>query len=74
MTPGQVRAARSLLDWTRAQLSGASGVPVRTLVRYEGGDSLPRPRTVDAIRTALEAAGVEFIDSNGGGLGVRLAK
>jgi len=27
-----------------------------------------------AIRRALEAAGVEFIDENGGGAGVRLRK
>jgi hypothetical protein len=27
-----------------------------------------------AIRRALETAGVEFIDENGGGAGVRLAK
>jgi hypothetical protein len=27
-----------------------------------------------ALRTALEAAGVEFIDENGGGPGVRLRK
>jgi hypothetical protein len=29
---------------------------------------------MSAIRTALEAAGVEFIDENGGGAGVRLRK
>jgi hypothetical protein len=27
-----------------------------------------------AVRHALEAAGVEFIDENGGGVGVRLRK
>jgi hypothetical protein len=32
------------------------------------------PRTVDAIRRALESAGVEFIAENGGGAGVRLRK
>ena len=32
------------------------------------------PRTVDAIRRALESAGVEFIPENGGGAGVRLRK
>jgi hypothetical protein len=39
----------------------------------EGGETL-RPRTVSAIRAALEAAGVDFIDENGGGPGVRLRK
>jgi hypothetical protein len=40
-------------------------------VRFERGEDL-RNRTVAAIRNALEAAGVEFIDENGGGRGVRL--
>jgi hypothetical protein len=34
----------------------------------------PRRATLDVIRRALEAAGVEFIDENGGGAGVRLRK
>jgi len=33
-----------------------------------------RSRTVSAIRAALESAGVEFIQENGGGVGVRLKK
>lgn len=34
----------------------------------------PCQSTIDAIRTALETAGVEFIAENGGGSGVRLRK
>jgi hypothetical protein len=30
--------------------------------------------TVEALRHALEAAGIEFINENGGGPGVRLRK
>ena len=74
ITPGQVRAARALLNWTRAQLSDACGVPVRTLHRFEAGEGEPQRRTVAAIRAALEAAGAEFIAENGGGPGVRLAR
>ena len=70
--PEQVRAARALLDWSREQLSEACGVPARTLHRLERGEGEPQRRTVEAIRTALEAAGVEFIEENGGGPGVRL--
>jgi hypothetical protein len=33
-----------------------------------------REGTGDKIRSAIEKAGVEFIDENGGGLGVRLRK
>jgi len=71
---GQVRAARALLGMTRQQLADTSGVPMRTLSRLEEDEGTPQRRTVDAIRTALEAAGVEFIPENGGGAGVRLRK
>jgi hypothetical protein len=37
--------------------------------RY-GGD----PETLAAIETVLKRAGIEFIDENGGGAGVRLKK
>ena len=45
-----------------------------TVNEFEKSIRTPRTRTVDAIRTALETAGVEFIDENGGGPGVRLRK
>jgi transcriptional regulator with XRE-family HTH domain len=72
ITPSQSRAARALLDWRLKRLSEACGLPKRTLVRFEGEETVPRAATVAAIRTALEAAGVEFIPENGGGAGVRL--
>jgi transcriptional regulator with XRE-family HTH domain len=72
ISPAQVRAGRALLDWSRDQLVEASGVPKRTLVRLEQSETTPHSRTLAAIRTALEAAGVEFIEQNGGGPGVRL--
>ena len=70
----QARAARGLLDWTRDQLADASGVPKRTLLRFENADGSARASTLTAIRDALEAAGVELIPENGGGAGVRLRK
>ncbi|ANA13392.1 helix-turn-helix domain-containing protein [Acetobacter oryzifermentans] len=70
----QIRAARGLLNWTRDQLVAASGVPKSTLVRVETEATTPRHSTLTVLRTALEAAGVEFIAENGGGAGVRLKK
>ena len=70
--PAQLRAARGLLDWSLDRLAEASGIPKRTLIRMESGGTKPRERTALAVRTALEAAGVEFIPQNGGGPGVRL--
>ena len=70
ITPGQSRAGRALLDMSQDQLVAASGVPKRTLVRFEASDGDPQQRTIAAIRAALEAAGVEF--TNGDAPGVRL--
>ncbi|NJL09130.1 MAG: helix-turn-helix domain-containing protein [Methylacidiphilales bacterium] len=65
--------ARAALGLTVRGLADAAGVSHDTIVRFEAGEEL-KPRTVDAIRRALEAAGVEFIAENGGGAGVRLRK
>ena len=74
ISSGQVRAARGLLGWSQDQLVEASGVPKRTVARLETDEGEPQRRTVEAIRAALEAAGIEFIPENGGGIGVRMRK
>ena len=70
--PAQVRAARALLALTQDQLADASELPKRTIARVELSTGKPRSSTLAAIRAALEAAGVEFIEQNGNGPGVRL--
>jgi hypothetical protein len=45
-----------------------------TVHQFEKDGSRPRRATIDVIRRALERAGIEFIDENGGGAGVRLRK
>ncbi len=55
------------------ELAEGAKVSTNTITRFERGEGL-YPRTVEAIRAALEAAGVEFIAENGGGAGVRLAR
>ena len=74
ITPPQSRAARGLLSWSRDQLAEASGVPPRTVADFELGNTAPRQTTVTKLQSALEAAGVIFIDQNGEGPGVRLRK
>ncbi len=73
MTPAQCRMARSGLSLGVRELAEAAGVSTNTITRFEKGDPL-KPRTIDALRSALEAAGVEFIPENGGGAGVRLKR
>lgn len=72
IAPAQLRAARALLDWSRDQLADAAATTTRTLARLEAGENVPRSTTLAAIRSALEAAGVEFIAENRGGPGVKL--
>jgi transcriptional regulator with XRE-family HTH domain len=72
----QIRAARSLIRWTADELAAASALSVATIRRAELKESETSLTAANdlAIRRALEAAGVEFIDENGGGPGVRLRK
>jgi transcriptional regulator with XRE-family HTH domain len=72
ITSAQCRAARGLLDWTQQDLADRAGVGIVTVRQVESGLSEPRRATLEVIRRALERAGVEFIDENGGGPGVRL--
>lgn len=69
----QSKMARAALGLGVRDLAAAAAVSADTVVRFEKGETL-QPRTVAAIRAALEAAGVEFIAENGGGPGVRLRK
>ena len=74
LASAQIRAARALLRWSAADLARQSRLGVNTIRRAEVADqgtSLTAANEL-AIRSALETAGVEFIDENGGGPGVRL--
>jgi hypothetical protein len=76
LTSSQIRAARALLRWRAEDLARESRVGVATIRRAELEQvetSMTAPNDL-AVRRALEAAGVEFIDENGGGPGVRLRK
>lgn len=61
----QIRAARALLGWTAAQLADASGVSYPTVQRMDAtkGAVSGRHETVEAIRKALEAQGVQFLEA-----------
>jgi transcriptional regulator with XRE-family HTH domain len=76
LTSELVRAARALLRWEQRDLERASSVSLPTIKRLEASQGIlhAHKSTLVALRTALEVAGVEFIDENGGGPGVRLQK
>jgi hypothetical protein len=75
LTSSQIRAARALVKWSAEDLARESAVSLRTIRRAELADppSITTPNDM-AIRRAFELAGVEFLDENGGGPGVRLRK
>ena len=76
LASAQIRAARALIRWTAEDLSVASEVSIATIRRAElkaNRTSLTSANDL-AIRRALESAGVEFIDEDGGGPGVRLRR
>jgi transcriptional regulator with XRE-family HTH domain len=74
ITPSQCRAARGLLDWTQQELADAARIGVATVRLFEGDVGESRQATLAMLRQAFESAGVDFIDENGGGSGVRLRK
>jgi transcriptional regulator with XRE-family HTH domain len=74
LTSAQIRAARALIRWSAEDLARHSSVSVTTIRRAElmpSATALTRAND-QAIRRALEQAGIEFIDAKGGGPGVRL--
>jgi ribosome-binding protein aMBF1 (putative translation factor) len=79
ISSGQIRAARGLIDWSQQQLAAATKLSVQTIKRMEGhrGPAGSTEANVDAVRRALENAGVIFLESKStkdGGAGVRLKK
>jgi hypothetical protein len=76
LTSAQIRSGRALIRWSAEDLARASRVGLTTIRRAELTDSTTSMTAANdlAVRNALELAGVEFIDENGGGAGVRLRK
>jgi transcriptional regulator with XRE-family HTH domain len=74
LTSAQIRAARALLRWSAEDLARASTLGVTTIRRAELTEDQTSMTAANdlAVRRALEAAGVQFIDGDGGGPGVRL--
>src|SRR4051794_16363835 len=72
ITPKQLAAARSLLGWSRERLGALSGTSAHQIMYYErwahvisSDPRLAGEHPLCALRTALEAAGVEFVGRKG---------
>lgn len=71
LTPEQSRAARGWLDWSQDDLATRASVSLSTVRNFEKGRNIPIKNNLDAMQTALEAAGMSFDSSGSFALGVR---
>jgi transcriptional regulator with XRE-family HTH domain len=74
VTSAQIRMARAALNWTVRDLAKAGNLHRNTITNIETEKFAGDPATLKTIAAVLERAGVEFIEENGGGPGVRLRK
>ncbi len=65
ITAAQLRAARGLLDWTRADLAKAANISPETVKNIEHGTFRPQENTADAIVKAFGAHDVKFTENEG---------
>ena len=75
LTSELLKAARMLVRWDQIRLAAESGVAPVTIKRIEAidGPIKTTAKTELKIRTALEIAGIQFIEDDGShGPGVRL--
>ncbi len=72
----QIRAARGLLGISAAELAERAGVTWKTIQRFETAEGVPpnRSGTLDKVRAALEAQGIEFLGDPVTSPGVRLRR
>lgn len=75
ISPDQCRAARALILMDQNALAAAAHVSRGVVIDFEKGKRTPGPNNLAAIRAALEAAGVQFLDngtvSTGPGVALR---
>jgi predicted transcriptional regulator len=62
------------LEITQPELARAASLGLSTIVDFERRRRDVSEESIKAMRRALESAGIEFIDENGGGPGVRQKK
>ena len=72
----QIRAARGLLGLSSKQVSSLTDVSWATIKRFEDAHGIPPSRsgTLERVKAALEAEGIEFIGDPITSPGVRLRR
>lgn len=67
ITQEQIKAGRAMLGWSQAKLAETTGMTREGIARIEAGKVDPRTSSILRIKSAMESAGLVFIDD-----GVRL--
>jgi transcriptional regulator with XRE-family HTH domain len=66
ITGEQIKAARKLLGWSQMTLALEASIEQSTVAKFERGETRAEGRTVSAIQTALESAGIAFTNGEPG--------
>lgn len=61
LSPAQIKAARALLAWSQQDLARAANVGASTVADFERGYRTPVVNNAEAMRSALETAGISFL-------------
>jgi len=73
MTPVQLRMARNALRLGVRELAELAGISFTTVSRFETGKGGLQHSSAEAIRKALEAQGIQFLDTGETALGAGVA-
>lgn len=74
ISAAQCRAARALLEVTQPELAKAANLGLSTVVDFERSRREVSDEANGKMGATLERMGVEFLDENGGGVGVRFRR
>ena len=74
ITSTQIRMARAALDWSLEKTARKARLHRNTIHNIEVGKHGGDTATLDTLRKTFARAGVEFIEENGGGEGVRFKR
>jgi transcriptional regulator with XRE-family HTH domain len=70
LTPAQCRAARGWLDWNQKDLADRASVSISTIRDFESGKRAPIANNLEALRRAIDAAGVQLVFRRGRPVGI----
>ncbi len=74
LEPEQVKAARAMLGWSQEELASRIAVKRQALNNYENGLSVLKNETLRRCRTVIQEAGITFIATEAGAVGVLLSE